>query len=758
MVKNSVEVAAQRGVDYKLGPFGDSLDWSLAGENEPTFGSTYYITLKYRTDSVEKEITKDRTGVTLYDENIVFGDCSVDYTHYLKRIDTIVLYTDGSISVIKGAPSENNPSPQNVEGGLVLSTVLIEYGKEPYFYRDYYRAVKMSDLFEIKNAISTLQANLAQLDLKTDISSKDPATTRSGMFVDPFYDDDQRDEGLTAETELNPDRAVAEIVNQTLYPHRDWIITTVHEGNDITLNRTETTVINQKFRTKSRVINEFSNTPTNPVAKISISPSIFRWTSDFTTVSQTVWKTFGTHKYGSYQGTSTTTQLVDINEVYSVPPFAVGVTGSLFNANENIKIYIDGVELPDIITTDSKGSFSVTVYTPSTMKSGTSQILAVGQISGARGVHNLTTTPQTEIKYITTYYERDPIGQTFLNEDLCMASSISVFFAVKPESEVTIALCETSSGYPDPTKIIGIAECDVSLSNISTTNWTKFTFASPIVLNANTYYAFIVISDENKGQLYCAELGKRDNYNEAWMTQNVFSSGTLVQASQLYTWSAIQSEDLTFKLDRCKFETGTSEILLGTVNLPSAVSELYLMADSDLFSDTSLSYEIALDGYAGTHSITEYEPLLLSSKYAGNINVKAKLTSSSKNGILSPKINGDIQLAGSIPFYPSEYISRAFATDNRFMKVYLDTKENGNQISVWYCKDGTTEWISLDIDNELYKPLALGNGWSTRIFFKDLGDYGKNKGLIRVKIVFNDSEYTDIPAARNLRVLTLPIE
>lgn len=732
---------------------GHNIDWSPSGPEEPDPGETYYVTLEYITNSVtpvvkditDNGVTYKRAGLQIDDPNIVVGGwCAVDYSHYLERVDTIVLYSDSSISVIKGAPVEYNPSPQSVSGGLVLSTVLVSYDEDPYFFRDYFKAMRMSEILEMKNAIETLQANLAQLDLKTDISSREPSTTRAGMFVDPFYDNDQRDEGL----EQN-----AEIVDQTLYPKRDWAIYEVHSGKSVTLDKSEVLLYNQKFRTKSRLINEFSVMSDNPVARVTVSPSVYRWAADFTTVSRTQWISSGSAR------TETTVQLTDIDKVYDVPPFTITVSGEDFNASEQVKISVGSV-LVKTVTADSKGSFSTTITTPNSMKSGTSQIQATGVDSTAIGISSISTIPQRRTTTRTTYnvtvrYNRDPIGQTFLNEEMCLVSSISLLFAVKPEAEVTVALCETSSGYPDPTKILAVAYSPNGYKNISTSNWTKFTFDSPAVLEANTYYSFIVISDESAGQVYTAELGKRDNWNNFWMTKNVFSAGTLVQASQLFTWSAIQSEDLTFQIYRCKFSTGTKEITLGTITIPNYVNELYLMADSEVFADTSIEYKAVLDGDYGSYYIQEYNSLTLPSKYKGKVKVVATLSSLNSEGKLSPKINGDVQLAAAIPVFPSEYISRAFPADNKFMKVYLDVKETGTQITLQYQNASTGVWTALETDNTLYPPLNVGDGWVTRTYFKDLGDYGVNKGLLRIKIVFNDTGATTIPAARNLRVLTM---
>ena len=747
------------GRDYVMD--GDIIDWSPSGQ-EPSPGSTYYVSLQYLTTDVNYEINEDRTGVIITDDYIASGEwCAIDYTHYLQRIDSVVLYGDGSAVVVKGAPSESNPIPQSVSGGLTLSTVLVRYGYEPYFYNDFFKAVKMSDILDMKNAISELQNNFAQLDLKTDISSKDPATTRAGMFVDPFFDNDQRDQGLTQN---------AEIVEQTLYPLRNWLIFDVHTGADITLPRkADVNLINQKYRTKSRKINEFNVSPDLPIAYMTASPSVYRWTTNFTNVSKTEWAWTNNGKYKNYRIASggvietytTSVSTSDTTGVYTVPTFNISISGTNFNANETIKVSIDSINV-GTFTANSSGAFSGNVTTPSGMKSGTKRIIADGVTSLARAVTTISTIPQTETRYVTTVYSYgiDPIGQTFVNNEDCLASSVKLMFSKVPNSFVELRMMETSSGYPDPTKVIGSKV--LQKNQISTSGWTTFKFDSPVFLEANKYYAIAALCTENIGEVYTAELGKRDTYNNVWMTQNVFPTGTLVQASQEYTWSAVQTEDLTFQIDRCNFQSGTHEIDLGTVTIDSEnpISQVCLLADSEVFSGTSLEYKLTLDGDSGIRTVSQYSTTDLGMNYSGGIKVSASLTTEVGNEGISPKIGGDIQLAGAIPQYPSEYISRAFPTDGKYMKIYLDTYETGTQIYLQYQDVSTGTWYDMDIDTILYPPQNLGDGWVTKTYYKNIGSLGEAKGNIRVKIRFNNSESStvSIPACKNLRVLTSAVE
>ena len=789
------------GIDYFKD--GNYINWGTSSTHEPSSGSTYYVTYRYRTtEGVEYYLDEDRLGVII--TGLTSGTTAyVDYTHYLDRVDSVVLLSDGSVSIVKGSPSEYNPVAQNVTNGLVLSTVLLRYGLDPYFYNDSFRAYKNSDLTNIKNAIFTLQYNLAQLDLATDINSRDPSSTKDGMFVDPFYDNDQRDEGL----EQN-----AEIVDKVLLPQREWNIYTVRTGNDITLvNSGNTYLVNQPYRTKSRKINEYMVMSDTPLAYISVSPQTYRWAATFSQVTELKWATTGRmtaahiaagwkewgglrdfpnykirysasggHYYddADYRANYSTakkqvsdlsrltmtsynyitTELAssvssDISGTYVVPQFDLDISGSSFNKGESVNIKIDGKSVGSL-PADNSGNISGILRTPYGMKSGKKSIVATGTVSGASATTTFSTIPQNQSN---TYYEYhsamyDPIGQTFLNESDCFASSVELMFAKAPTSAVELRITETSGGYPDPEKTI--ASKVLNPNNISIGSWVTFTFPSPVYLEANKYYAIALVSSEAQGEVYVAELGKRDNWNNYWVTKNIFNGGTLVQASNAYTWNAVQNEDMTFRISRCKFSTTSTTTTLGTVNIPSdkPINQLYLLSDSRIYPNTSVDYTINMTGVSETIPVSGYEILELNNKFTGTITVKANLKSSSN--MMTPYISGDVQLATATTIYPSTYISRQFKTKGRYVKLYVDVLEYGtDQITFQYQDGDGGSWIDFNNDFDLYPDSQLGNNWVTRTFFKDTG---VDVLPTRIKITFNNVEVSSIslPAVANLRLVS----
>src|SRR6266550_8299241 len=57
-------------------------------------------------------------------------------------------------------------------------------------------AVPMNELEAMKSGIRDLYALVAEERLRSDANSREP-TTKKGVFVDPFFDDDMRDQGVS---------------------------------------------------------------------------------------------------------------------------------------------------------------------------------------------------------------------------------------------------------------------------------------------------------------------------------------------------------------------------------------------------------------------------------------------------------------------------------------------------------------------------------------------------------------------------------
>ena len=133
-------------------------------------------------------------------------------------------------------------------------------------------AVPMNELEAMKRGINDLYALVAQERLRNDANSREP-TTKKGVFVDPFFDDDMRDQGIVQ---------FAAIVNKKLILPINVEIIDIEKGKKPYLLPYELEpVLEQLLQTKSEKINPYQAFDPVP-AKVTLM-NIDHWTEVTTT-------------------------------------------------------------------------------------------------------------------------------------------------------------------------------------------------------------------------------------------------------------------------------------------------------------------------------------------------------------------------------------------------------------------------------------------------------------------------------------------
>lgn len=115
----------------------------------------------------------------------------------MPRYDLITIDADGIIRRVKGLAHPWSPSiPKAPTGQLILAQIYQTWSddKKPKVTNNAIRVVQMADIESMRNMISDLYYLISQLQLKNDANASDP-TAKKGIFVDPFFDDDMRDQG-----------------------------------------------------------------------------------------------------------------------------------------------------------------------------------------------------------------------------------------------------------------------------------------------------------------------------------------------------------------------------------------------------------------------------------------------------------------------------------------------------------------------------------------------------------------------------------
>ena len=166
----------------------------------------------------------------------------------------------------------------------------------------------------------------------------------------------------------------------------------------------------------------------------------------------------------------------------------------------------------------------------------------------------------------------DPIAQTFMVSEVpfgCYVTSLDVYFKKKSlTNPITMQLREVVNGYPGDRVIpfgeVTLSPGQVNIDAVNGAATTKFTFPSPVFLQNNTEYCFVLLPAGNDPnyEIWVSELGE-NQLNTTTRISEQPNIGVLFTSANNRTWTAYQAEDIKFSLQRANFAIGTT----GTVAL-----------------------------------------------------------------------------------------------------------------------------------------------------------------------------------------------
>lgn len=268
-----------------------------------------------------------------------------------------------------------------------------------------------------------------------------------------------------------------------------------------------------------------------------------------------------TRMYATFDGRSVNSYIQPAGKAYGDPIITngAGIAAGVFNIPGGIFKTGDRVfKLSDNNATD--GSYDSTFADFTYTAEGTlKRDLAWGEV-------NTSTVIQRNIW-------SDPVAQSFLVETGddtggTMIASIDLFLANMPEVPVhgiTVEIRRIVNGYPagaplgphavaykPASELVGTGSQDAS-------NATNFKFNSPVHINDNEEYAFVVLSNSETAALWISELGQRSYLDGDLMepTGEVISKqpylGSMFVSQNSTTWSAEQTKDVKFTINRCEF-------------------------------------------------------------------------------------------------------------------------------------------------------------------------------------------------------------
>lgn len=156
------------------------------------------------------------------------------------------------------------------------------------------------------------------------------------------------------------------------------------------------------------------------------------------------------------------------------------------------------------------------------------------------------------------------------------ATSLDLFFKQKAQMPgvdhgVTVYLTEMKNGYPDgksilPFSTVHLRDADINISEDASVK-TTFVFESPVFLNNNMEYAFIVKPDANDPDIwvYSASLGDVDIKSGVQVYSQPVT-GTAFFGATMTTWSALQSEYIKHNLNIAVFSNAQGDVYFNNAN------------------------------------------------------------------------------------------------------------------------------------------------------------------------------------------------
>jgi hypothetical protein len=323
-----------QGTDFRLQ--SGTVDWSLSGA-EPSPGSSYEVTYRARVSVIPQDVTE--TGLIV--ANAVPGTLVlIDYTWKMPRYDLITIDKEGKVQRIQGQAHPWRPSIPKAPGGQLALAYVAQTWKfeaKPDVISTAIHAISMTEIQAMKNAIAELYDFVAEERLKNDANARDPAA-KKGLFVDPFFDDDMRDNGVE-QTAAIVDQClqlpISVTIKDTGKTAKPWMLPFVLE-----------TVVEQPLRTGSMKINPYQAfDPLPAIAKMILDTD--RWTE-----VQTVWNSSTTSRFSTTSSSvlqQTLSNSVVLSskteEAETMRPIPQKFTIDGFKPNETLTVIFDGIQV-----------------------------------------------------------------------------------------------------------------------------------------------------------------------------------------------------------------------------------------------------------------------------------------------------------------------------------------------------------------------------------------------------------------------------
>jgi hypothetical protein len=399
------------------------------------------------------------------------------------------------------------------------------------------------------------------------------------------------------------------------------------------------------------------------------------------------------------------------------------------------------------VTADSQGVVQGKFTIPANVLAGAKAVIfnGSGGSSGSASFFGQGDLVQEARQSITTITQRffpvDPLAQTFSLPTLTQLGGADIFVTAKGSSDIILQIRETQVGLPTSSVI---AECRLKPAAINVNNWNRFSFELPITIQANIEYAIVVLCNDAVSSVAVAELGKYDETNSRWVTNQPYQVGVLLSSSNASTWTPHQDRDLTFRLLAAKYNQTERIIDLGTVSVTNA-TDLIVLAVTDNPTTSATSDILLTLPDSSVISTGDSQVIRLAAGITGDVGVKARLKANSQ---ASAMIAPGAQIISGTLSNSADYVSRAMPADaaGSNVKIIIDALiPSGASVAVQISgTDPGDTWVPVP---SYGSPIPLGDDWFEFQFYIT----GTNEANLRTKLTLNGNAASR-PFVKNLRV------
>jgi hypothetical protein len=335
----------------------------------------------------------------------------------------------------------------------------------------------------------------------------------------------------------------------------------------------------------------------------------------------------------------------------------------------------------------------------------------------------------------------DPVAQTVLFNTSTDITAFAYYCTELPQDDIIVKIVTCKLGIPDRTEVVGTAR-QTRASVVG--GWNTVQFTTPVHLDKDSEYAFIINTSKSVGSVGIAKVGQYDNFAKVWVNTQP-TDGVFLASANESTWTPIQDQDLTFVMYKAKYSTTLTTTVLTLTNL-SNVTDWYLTGDAIIPSGTSVS--LFLQDSIGTTYDINIDSKIYTPPLSGTVLLKAKLTTT--DTAISPILAKGLSLYIGTPEKPGFYTMRTFditngSTTPATIKLIIDV----------YSPSGSSIIPSIETATGVYTQMTsvssapIGDNWYEAMY--QIDNIARNTS--KLQIVADTSVATARPEIKNIRLL-----